>query len=409
MMALPLALCLPFITAYLLIAIALPGIPDAPHWALVCLRIALASGLALALSSCTLFLWLVWFGAPDHNFIVTESSVLGIVSFVLYHHLALRPRVYRGLSSQSYPFLYWILLSCFAIALIASVIRFIFLSVNDPHGGVDALGIWNLRARFLFAGGSEVKELLGWVLAKSSTPDYPLLLPASIARLWGYMGEDSPLAPVIVAFIFTFGIVGLGLAAITILRTPVQGLLAGLVLVGTSFLIKHGASQYGDIPFAFFMLATLVLLSLSDELDANASLLTLTGAVAGFAVWTKNEGALLLLAVIFVRLVTVAGRDRLHQMIAFAGGLLPVLAIVLYFKARIAPAQTLIVAQGGKAIIEKLKAPSSYWEVGAAVAQRIFRVGHPGLVLPAIYGVLVGFSTVPKNRTSIATCTLVLS
>src|SRR5207253_96096 len=134
--------------------------------------------------------------------------------------------------------------------------RFAFQSLAAPHGEVDALTIWNLRARFLARTGGEPLDAFINLLA-THVPDYPLLLPASIARVWHYLGDEPAMVPVLTAMLFTFAGVGLVASSLGLLRTKGQGLLAGIVLLGTPFLIRHGASQYADVPLGFFFVATL--------------------------------------------------------------------------------------------------------------------------------------------------------
>src|SRR5438128_7423421 len=105
---------------------------------------------------------------------------------------------------------------------------------------------------------------------------------------------------------FTFGSMGLAYGSLTLLRSRGQGLLAGIVLLGTPFLIKHGASQYADVPLGFFFLATLVLFSLRErEAGDRNGLPALAGLMAGLAAWTKNEGSFFVLVVLVARIIAV--------------------------------------------------------------------------------------------------------
>ena len=122
------------------------------------------------------------------------------------------------------------------------------LSLRSPLGFWDAWAIWNLRARFIVRAGSDWRDafsLSGW-----SHPDYPLLLPLSVARLWQYLGRESSVAPTAIAILFTFSTVALAWAALAILSKPSQATLAALLLLGTSALVMHGASQMADVPRA---------------------------------------------------------------------------------------------------------------------------------------------------------------
>jgi hypothetical protein len=309
--------------------------------------------------------------------------------------------------------LYWTLTICFSLTLLPRLTRFLFLSLKNPHGDDDAMSTWNLRARFLFTGGEDWRESLTLLLKRSNTPDYPLLLSTNIARLWSYLGDDSTFVPIALAMLFTFAIVGLIGSSIALLRTRSQGYLAALVLLGTSYLIKHGTSQYADVPLAFYILATLVLFCLYDHSKTSSSgALALAGTTAGLASWTKNEGGLFLAVIIIARLLVIVPKDGWRayakQMQTFALGLLPVLAILLYYKTQIAPGTTAVVSQGIASIFDKLQSLSSYVEVLKAVSEKFLRVGHPGAVLLLIYLALLGLRPARREKTGLVTLFIVL-
>lgn len=78
------------------------------------------------------------------------------------------------------------------------------------------------------------------------------------------------------------------------------------MLLGTPFLIRHGASQYADVPLGYFILATLVCFSLYDRsVGGGAGPLALARLMAGFADWTKNEGLFFVPIVVLARLGAV--------------------------------------------------------------------------------------------------------
>jgi hypothetical protein len=79
-------------------------------------------------------------------------------------------------------------------------------------------------------------------------------------------------------------------------------------------------------------------------------LLVLAGLLAGLATWTKNEGWLLLVALILARSAQAVFRRQQESIWRearlFFAGLAPVLAMVLFFKLRFAPANDLVTALG---------------------------------------------------------------
>ncbi len=404
-----LSLILPFAFSYLFISGSINQSIFGRRWARVLLTVLLAAGLALGGTSCLFFLWLVMVGGPAVTYERFEQVLFGILTLTWL--IFWRPAqlatgksfpasatVCRGLN------LVLFLVFCYIVA--TRLVRFVFLSLNNPFGEVDAIYIWTLRARLLFSGGDYWRELFNQIVFPGSTGGYPLLLPSTIARFWTYWGEDSQIVPAAVACFFTFAIIGLGLAALTILRARSQGLLAGIVLAGTSFLIAHGATQYADVPLAFYFMATFVCCALYDKAEVRKpSLLILAGLMAGLAAWTKNEGGLFVLVVVLARLVVLVPfhgwQIALRQLLTFSAGLAPFALFLLFFKTQIALAMTPILSQGWSAIFAKLLNASSYMEVGRAIVGKMFRVGHPGLTLFVVYWWFVGRAP-KRNHISLA-------
>ena len=99
------------------------------------------------------------------------------------------------------------------------------------------------------------------------------------------------------------------LFSIARLRGERQGLLAGLTLLCTPFLIRHGASQYADVPLSFFFVATVALLFFHAESRSQNHLLTLAGMAAALSAWTKNEGVLFLALLFLLHFVATTLKE----------------------------------------------------------------------------------------------------
>jgi len=187
------------------------------------------------------------------------------------------------MAAPSAPRLHPLLSLALWLSVACATIAFLVESATSRQGGWDAWMTWNMHARAIFRSGGHWREVLTGLPAWSH-PDYPLLLPGSIARIWTYMGQESAVAPVAVAMLFTFATIGLLYSSVSILRSPTQGALAALLLLGTKFFILHGASQFADIPLGFFFLATLVLLALPEVWpEDRPRLLVLAGVTAGLS------------------------------------------------------------------------------------------------------------------------------
>src|SRR5262249_50153521 len=147
-----------------------------------------------------------------------------------------------------------ILTASFAIAAIAALYHAALRFIAHPHGeGWDAFAIWNLHARFLFRGGAHWRDGFNPMTA-GPHPAYPLLLPAAIAHVWSYPGQDDPFVPGIVGLIFSFSTLALLVSSLASLRGLNAAMLGGLALVSTPFFIEQGTSQYADVPLSFFIL-----------------------------------------------------------------------------------------------------------------------------------------------------------
>jgi hypothetical protein len=374
------------------------------------LATSLAIGMGLGVSACVFFVWIAVIGPAGPGFVVVE--VLLLAGFVLVSRRTLLQPSIRWSPASPRPAPLpagWLWLGVVGVSVAASVILFILRSVSEPHGGWDAWMTWNVAARFLFRGESHWQDAFS---PSFRHPDYPLLLPGTVARLWTYMGTDSVMAPATVAMMFTFATVGVAGASLALLRTGRQSILGVLMLLATQSLITHGASQYADIPLAFFVLATVVLLSLHARAEQGRGLMALAGAAAGFATWTKNEGVLFLAATVVARSAAIALRHGWRTYVSelrwFAVGLAPVLAVVAYFKLCLAPANEFVAGQGLADTLPRLLDAGRYLAVARVFKSEVLHLGYNGVVgaipLLVVYVLCVGLKVDTVDRPALATC-----
>jgi hypothetical protein len=277
----------------------------------------------------------------------------------------------------------WALLILAAVffSLVAGVILTeVFLTFDRPHGGWDAWAIWNLRARFLFRGGEYWRDAFSPLLSEIH-PDYPLLLPGLVARGWTYLGRDAVSFPAVVAVFYTLSTIGMLTSSLALLRGSFQGILAGVALACTPIFLRHGASQYADVPFGYYMLATFALLHLAKSSGSRRAM-SLAGFTAGVACWTKNEGVILLGALAAIRFVCVPVSSARELEIRRAGwfvlGALPPLLALAYLKFGLAPPSDMTTEFELAAVLKRIVEPARYLEVGAAVVREaIFQLHLP--------------------------------
>ena len=371
------------------------------------LKLFFGIGIGLGFFSCFFFVWLSMFGPSSRGLKATLTGIVLLMGVILAYRVRKSGRLPAlELSPEPLPKLKlklrWILGILFLVSVVFGVASFVFLALKKPHGDWDAWAIWNLRARFLFRGGNQWTSAFS-SLMEGARPDYPLLVPSAIAGLWTCIGNDTVLVPVLLSFLFTFAAVGLTVASLAILRGKSQAFLAGVILLGTPFLITHGASQYADVPLAFFFLGTLIFLALQDRLpERSYNFLILAGLTAGFAAWTKNEGIIFIAAIAVARLITVAPtrglKIYLRQMLSFGAGLAPALLILIYFKVRLAPANYLM-AQGSQTTLQKLMDVSRHLQVWNAFAKESVNFGEWAVSVPLLLIFYILFSGVSMKET----------
>jgi hypothetical protein len=258
-----------------------------------------------------------------------------------------------------------------------------------PHGWWDAWYIWNIRARFLFRGGTN------WASAFADTGalihrDYPLLLPLTVSRLWRYLGDDSTVVPRAVALLFGGMTVGLLFSSLSALRGRSHGCLAIVTLLSVGFFAYSGANQTADVPLAFYMLGTFAALVMERSApESRGAFFTLAGLMAGGAAWTKNEGILFCGLVVIATVVVWAVQSGWEQALRVAGrvilGMTPMLGVLLVFKVLV-PVNYLFEPYNRSVMLQKPFELSRH----AEIVQSIVAV-FPGVFDPLVIALLTAY------------------
>lgn len=293
-------------------------------------------------------------------------------------------------------FLTGVLAFTFFVLISSDLAVFSWVSARTPRGGWDAWAIWNLRAHFLFRSGGiawrdAFTEVLDW-----SHPDYPLLLPAFVARGWNLLGRDTNAVPIALAGFFAFGTVGLMALSLGILRGIRQGLMAGIALAATPFLYVQGAMQCADIPVAFYRLATLAALAIADRFDSRG-FAVVAGMAAALGGWAKNEGLLWFFAILLARIII--SRSRLFP--EFMAGSLPILAPIIVFKARFATPSDIFGTAGRVGMKARAMDPLRYILILREALWHVWNFGPlliSAFAILAVYVVVTGLCPGKRDR-----------
>lgn len=177
-----------------------------------------------------------------------------------------------------------------AVSLAGAGLGFAALTRHEEIGSWDAVAVWNVRARQLDRGWEQFPALLAQV-ERSSHPNYPLGLPATIAGLRLAAGAESAATPVLVAAAWaTTALLLLFLAVQSVAAPPVAALATAWLAV-TPLTVYWAAAQVGDVPVAVLLLGALT--ALASRLPGWPGVrlpAAFAGACLGLLPWTKNEG-----------------------------------------------------------------------------------------------------------------------
>jgi hypothetical protein len=395
--------------------------PQPLRWSLHnVLLFSLGIGAGAGIASCLYFVMLLLSGPSLPALASAEGAALAIAVAAAF--FAKRKRIEldwsegpaQGGPAQGGPATPWYLTALFLLAAALALTMFIGAVAYNPHGDEGAWSIWNLRARFLVRGGAFWRDAFSNDLAWTR-PDYPLLLPGLVALCWKLAGHDSTDAPIAIAFLFALGAAGVLVSTLGILRGRTQALLAGTLLLGTASFVALSAALYGDVPLSFYILATVALLALQDRHPGDLRFSALAGLMAGFAAWTRNEGAIFVAAVILARafgLFRFGDRSAtLPQLVRFLAGLAAPLAVVVIFKLRVAAPNGML-SMAAPAILKHLADPGRWITMLEGLVAVLFTFGRfliPIVLALALYWYLVRFRVDTRDRAAVASASLALA
>src|SRR5262245_9909945 len=209
--------------------------------------------LALGTYSALSFVWEWAIGTPTAG--SSSALLLCVAAGAIKLFVYLRRRVPQTPMKAGGP---WMAL--FVVALAFAGYWTFQQAKTVPHGGFDAVAIWNLHARFLYRGGAAhwkdvFDNALGW-----SQNDYPFLLPALVSGIWTIAGSSLLLVPALVSKFFALLAIGVVSTATSALSRDQRGWLAGLVLLATPTFLATSSAQMADIPLSLYILTTVAFL-----------------------------------------------------------------------------------------------------------------------------------------------------
>lgn len=200
--------------------------------------------------------------------------------------------------------------------LLVGIFCFIFLALGNalvqPLVAWDSLVNWSLKAKAIFQSGQVVFDVARadyWI--NLGNAGYPWHLSLSWAWLSFWLGDFNEFANNLITFGFYVGLLAL---LYDFLRQRTErsiALLFTFFAASAPLLIFHVFSAYGDLPLAFFALASFILL-FEACLNRRTSAWVVAGIFGGLATIIKNEGIFYCLAALPViwLMTRVASRGK---------------------------------------------------------------------------------------------------
>ena len=377
-----LAIALPAAT-FVLLAARLDG-----GWRSATGHLPLALGLSAGVASLG---WWALFAAPSipARARLWIDLVLWLLALAAVFRIRQREAISRPAPPSPRPWT-WLALAFFLLVAALAATSFVAASAVLPHGTWDAWAIWNLRARFLSRGLPDVwrdgfSPLLHW-----SHPDYPLLVPLSVARGWTYAGRETTMVPTLLSALFAISAAGTAAISVARARGTAAGLMTAAAMLASPAFVEHASGQIADIPLGFYMLAAFVLMFNAAAAPGARVWWLLAGAAAGLAAWTKNEG-LLFLAVFTGAAgwwsIRTRGMDGLKDVAVLLAGAAPSVAALAVLKWRIAAPDLLVASQSAGHVATHIADTDRFRVAGAALARELWLGGAPRIgVLPILAG-----------------------
>jgi len=361
-------------------------------------KLFLGSGVGLGISSCLYLFWCLLFTPARQGFIFFEAALAVMLGFVLFRqrHGAVAfyqedDKVFQSRGNRI------ILIGAgivFVTLLSLLSVRFIISAFQEPNGSHDAWSIYNLRARYIFRDNEYWKDAFSDQFEWPFHPDYPLLLTNNILKVWTQFKVDSPRVPMVQSGFFLFSTIGLLVTALWRKRGPVQAVIAGIVLLSSAYFFRLSDKQIAETPLSFYLLAMAILIvAYFDEEKPRPALLSLAGAAAGFAAWTKNEGLLALAVFLAVMIIYLVINRNWIEFLWLAGGLLLPLTTVFVFKAFLAPTSEFFAGRDFVDLMSLLTNLNRHQMVLKVFAKKILYMGetqYPLLVILLVYALFLG-------------------
>ena len=264
------------------------------------------------------------------------------------------------------------------------------LATEIPIGYFDAWARINVKASYLTQDLMAMEAIGQHVLH----PDYPMLLPATVARFWVYSGAELNFWPQLVSWSISIGL--LFMLALSIARNH-NFLLVPIVIVlclSNDTIWYWAAMQYADV-----LLSLLFLMStyfLNELVRGNNNAIGMYLFSIGATAWCKNEGLVFaLVSIAFAIAFAFIPNKKLRQEISLGGivgGVIGALSLAATFAIKLFAASSTDLLQSQDSWANKIADASRYERILASLWEQSQHIYLPVFVTFLALTILVVFS-----------------
>ena len=170
-----------------------------------------------------------------------------------------------------------------------------------PNSDLDSLSIWSLKGKAFFIDKTISKKFFDQSREYSHF-DYPLLVPLSQTWLALMLGRWSDTLVKIISPIFYLSLLGTFFCFLRQITEEKWALMCTAFLSSFPILIKFSQISTADIPLAYYLFITICLIYIIFFKEVKLHFIW-PALFLSFLVWTKNEGLMLGLLIIFLSLI----------------------------------------------------------------------------------------------------------
>ena len=248
-------------------------------------RLGLGIGLGHGIAALYWMLVAAWVGTdPAGGWIADGALAVVTATWATIRHLRASASAEDPDRTPAIRPLAWLLA---AVAFVA-LLQVLLVVGAYPFGDADGLQTWQYRARLMIRAFGAWDALFH---PHDINPDYPLLVPAAVARGAHLAGAGHvPIAGIWIQAMFVVASCLSLFGAIRRLGERSEAYLAVAALLATPLYVRLAAMQFATVIHAFWILQGVVLITIARRKETAGPSLALLGLVLGFAACTKREG-----------------------------------------------------------------------------------------------------------------------